>query len=76
LKLYAPQYAEQVVEQFLPGAGDMYCRILQRIPPTFASLVVAIFRWVLTARRPMVITELSTALVLMGFNHPNPLDMT
>ncbi|KAK3358092.1 hypothetical protein B0T25DRAFT_517407 [Lasiosphaeria hispida] len=75
LRLYEAQYAEQVVEQLPPNVNEMYCRTLKRIPEHTVPLVVAIFRWVLAAHRPMHIPELSTALVQMGFTTTNPFEM-
>lgn len=75
LRLYEAHHAEQVVEQLPPSVTEMYTRTLRRIPEHTVPLVVAIFRWVVAAHRPLNIFELSTALVQMGFTSTNPVEM-
>ncbi|PKS06003.1 hypothetical protein jhhlp_007836 [Lomentospora prolificans] len=76
LKRYAPEHALQVVEQLPPDVNDMYCRFIRQIQPNMVQLVVAVLRWVIAARRPLTINELSAALTNMGFSTHDPLGMT
>lgn len=63
---------KEVLEQLVPGIDNMYCRWLLRIAPGMVSLTSAILRWVVVARRPMQLKELSAALTFMGFSSSDP----
>lgn len=76
LKRYAPEHSLQVAEQLPSDVNEMYCRILRQIPPHMVQLVAAVLRWVVAARRPLTINELSAALTHMGFSTNDPLGMT
>ncbi|KAK0619671.1 ankyrin repeat-containing domain protein, partial [Immersiella caudata] len=75
LRLYEAQHVDQVVQQLPASVNGIYMRSLARIPEQSAPLVSTLFRWVLSAHRPLDLNELATALLQMGFMSPNPVDM-
>ncbi|TQN67862.1 Ankyrin repeat and death domain-containing protein 1B [Colletotrichum shisoi] len=75
IKRHPVSQLEDVVDQLLPGIDNMYCRMLLQIPPSLVPLAAALLRWVIAARRPMYLSELSTALNLMGFHSSDPSEM-
>ncbi|KAI9781442.1 MAG: hypothetical protein M1839_006036 [Geoglossum umbratile] len=76
VKKYESQHVEKVLEHLPPSVNEMYCRTLQRVPPQLVGLVVAILRWVVSARRPLFLEELAVALGLMNFNAFDIIDIT
>ncbi|KAG9229224.1 NACHT and ankyrin domain-containing protein [Amylocarpus encephaloides] len=64
---YQPQDAELVLAQLPGDPNDLYCRVLQSIPQNMISLAIAILRWVLAARRPLMVHELGAALLLLNY---------
>jgi Ankyrin repeats (3 copies) len=51
------------------GLDEMYYRTLCQVPPHLVLLVAAILRWVIAARRPLTLHELSIALNLANCSH-------
>jgi hypothetical protein len=65
LETSGTESAEDVVkmlEDIPKGLDHLYDRLLKRIRPQTSKVLLAILRWILVARRPMTISELTTAL--------------
>ncbi|KAH7362982.1 NACHT and ankyrin domain-containing protein [Plectosphaerella cucumerina] len=75
IKRHPVHQVEDVVDQLLPGLDNMYCNTLHQITPEFVPLATALLRWAVTARRPMYVAELATALTLQGFTSDDPREM-
>ncbi|KAM0324447.1 hypothetical protein ACHAQA_008229 [Verticillium albo-atrum] len=75
IKRHPSQQVEDAVDQLLPGVDNMYSRSLLQIAPSLAPLAACLLRWVVAARRPMSLGELSAALTLVGFTASDPRNM-
>jgi hypothetical protein len=67
IKRYQPQDAELVLQHLPSDVNEIYCRTLASIPSNLVGLVVVMLRWVITARRPLLVQEVGTALSLVKF---------
>lgn len=76
IKRYQPQDAELVLKHLPTDVNEIYCNTLASIPPNLVRLVIAILRWVLAARRPLLLQEVATALNLMNFQSFDPRQLT
>ncbi|KAI9769486.1 MAG: hypothetical protein M1840_003963 [Geoglossum simile] len=65
------QDLQEVLAHLPTSLDEMHYRTLCQVPPHLVSLVAAILRWVIAARRPLTPSELSIALNLANHS-PDP----
>lgn len=75
LRRVPSQQIEEIIGRLTLGLYEMYCQILRRVQSHLVGLFVAILRWVLAARRPLYLHELSIALKLPNFNPADPIGL-
>ena len=75
LKKLQSKDTEDILNHLPVGLDEMYCQTLHQVPPHLAYLVAAIFRWVVAARRPLYLHELSTALNLADYSPYDPIGL-
>ncbi|KAJ4132374.1 hypothetical protein NW754_015189 [Fusarium falciforme] len=71
------EHAAQLVQHHLmPNVDEMYYQFLQYIPENVVPVAAALLRWVVVARRPLIVPELAAALTQMGFAEYGSIDTT